>query len=292
MSSSGGRVSRFGRRRRRARHRRLDRLLEQVHRRQHLVLRILLRDRPLAKSTRVPPMTTTTSTAVMPAYDRSGPRRQRRWPVTAHETSSATDQRVHRRHERPHPRVDDARREKQLKRIGGNPEQVEEKRHGRGEAAEEGHEPGERQLGIVRQRHRRVGEPSREQDEAQGEELPGVREVEGGRHDDLRQPARLLVAGTEPAEQRAAGLHEARQHDEQVAGDERGDERVARLAENIPGSNRGERGDQSREHPQADQQRHRDVRHEVDLQTAPTAPGSASPPRWPQSQTVHRESGE
>ncbi len=33
-------------------------------------------------------------------------------------------------------------------------------------------------------------------------------------------------------------------------------------------SNRGERGDQSREHPQAEQQRHRDVRHEVDLQAA------------------------
>ena len=77
-----------------------------------------------------------------------------------------------------------------------------------------------------------------------------------------------VVAGTEPVEQRAAGLHEARQHDEQVAGDERGDERVARLAEDVPGSNRGERGDQSREHPQADHQRHRDVRHEVDLQTA------------------------
>ena len=31
-----------------------------------------------------------TSAAVMPAYDRSGPRRQRRWPVTAQATSSAT----------------------------------------------------------------------------------------------------------------------------------------------------------------------------------------------------------
>ena len=74
--------------------------------------------------------------------------------------------------------------------------------------------------------------------------------------------------GLQPVEERAAGLHEARQHDEEVAGDERGDERVARLAEDVPGSNGGERGDQSREHPQTDHQGHRDVRHEVDLQTA------------------------
>ena len=75
-------------------------------------------------------------------------------------------------------------------------------------------------------------------------------------------------AGTEPAKEGVAGLHEARQHDEEVAGDEGGEQRVARLAEDIPGANGGERGDQSREHPQADQQGHRDVRHEVDLQTA------------------------
>ena len=48
-------------------------------------------------------------------------------------------------------------------------------------------------------------------------------------------------AGTEPAKECAAGLHEARQHDEEVAGDEGGDERVARLAEDVPGANRRER---------------------------------------------------
>jgi hypothetical protein len=159
---------------------------------------------------------------------------------------------MHRRHERPHVRIDDAGGQKQLKRVGWNPELVEEKRHGRVEAAEESHEPGERQLGIGRQRYPRVSEPSREEDKAQGEELPRVREVEGGRHDDLRQPARLLVAAAESTKQCVAGFDERRQHDEEIAGDERGDERVARLVEDIPGSNGGERGDQSREHPQTD----------------------------------------
>ena len=162
----------------------------------------------------------------------------------------------------------DAGGEKQLERIGRNPEQIEQKRHGRVEAPEEAHQPRERQLRIVGQWHERVREPSREEHEAQREQLPGVREVERGRHDHLREPARLHVAGAEPIEERAAGLREPRQHDEQIAGDEGREERVVRLAENVPRSNRRERGDQAREHPQAHQQRHRDVRHEIDLQAA------------------------
>ena len=145
-----------------------------------------------AKSTRVPPMTTTSEHG-----GDAGVRQERSatpMEVAGHgaRDEQRHDQCVDGGHERPHPRVDHAGREKQLKRIGGNPEQVEQKRHRRSEAAEEGHEPGERQLGIVRERHRRVGEPSCEQDEAQGEQLPRVREIEGGRHDDFRQPARLL----------------------------------------------------------------------------------------------------
>ena len=72
--------------------------------------------------------------------------------------------------------------------------------------------------------------------------------------------------GSQPVKKSAAGLHERRQHDEEVAGDGGGDERVARLAEYVSESNGGERRDQSREHPQAEQEGHCDVRHEVDLQ--------------------------
>ena len=80
---------RGGCRGRRARDRGVDRLVKELHRRQHLVLRILL-GQTSRKERRVPPMTTITRTAVMPAYDRSGPRRQRMRPVTAQATSSAT----------------------------------------------------------------------------------------------------------------------------------------------------------------------------------------------------------
>jgi len=61
-----------------------------------------------------------------------------------------------------------------------------------------------------------------------------MRKIEGGRHDHLGQPAGLGIAGTEATQQRTAGLHETRQHDEEITGDERGDERVVRLAEDIP----------------------------------------------------------
>ena len=44
-----------------------------------------------------------------------------------------------------------------------------------------------------------------------------------------------LVVRTEPVEQRLAGVHETGQHDEQVAGDEGGDQRVAATREGCPG---------------------------------------------------------
>ena len=65
-----------------------------------------------------------------------------------------------------------------------------------------------------------------------------------------------------------ARLHQAREHDEEVAGDARGDERVARRAEHVPGSNRREGADQPGKHPETHQQGHRDIGHQVNLQTA------------------------
>ena len=208
--------------------------------------------------------------------------------VTGHRAGNEErhDQRVDRGHERSHPGVDDARCEKQLKRIGGNPEQVEEKRHGGIEAAKERHEPGQRQLGIARERHRRVSEPTREEDEAERQQLAGMREIERGRHNHLRQPARLIVARTQATQECLTGLHETRQHDEEIAGDERGDERVARLAEDIPDANRCERGDQSREHPQTDQQRDRRRTPRDRSADGPIARDPAFLRRWPQSRTV------
>ena len=85
---------------------------------------------------------------------------------------------------------------------------------------------------------------------------------------EAKEAAQTLVAGAEPAKESVAGLHQPRQDDEEVAGDECSDERVARLAEDIPGSNGGKRGDQTGEHPQTDHQGDRDVRDEIDLQPA------------------------
>ena len=86
-------------------------------------------------------------------------------------------------------------------------------------------------------------------------------------NDDVRQ-LRLRASGASPLDERPARLDEDRQHDEEIAGDERGDERVAREREDVPHPDRRQRGDQSRQHPQADEQRHADVRDQVDLQAA------------------------
>ena len=55
------------------------------------------------------------------------------------------------------------------------------------------------------------------------------------------------------------------QDDEEVAGDEGDDERVARPREEIANPDARQRGDQTREHPERDDQRHRDVSEQVNL---------------------------
>ena len=95
-----------------------------------------------------------------------------------------------------------------------------------------------------------------------------MREIEGRWYDDLRQPAGLRIAGTEPVEQRVAGLHETGQDDEQIAGRERDDERRLRFGKDVASANGRQRGDESGEHPEAHEQGHAHIRHEVDLQTA------------------------
>ena len=49
--------------------------------------------------------------------------------------------------------------------------------------------PGERQPRILRERHGGIGKPPGEEDEADRQQLPGVRKVERRRDDDLRQAA-------------------------------------------------------------------------------------------------------
>ena len=178
-------------------------------------------------------------------------------------------QRVDRRHERSHARVDDAGREKQLERVGRNPELIEQKRHGRVEAAEEAHEPGERQLRIARTAapSASANHPAKSTKLSESSFPVCGKLKEAGTMTSVSRPGSRSPGSSRSSSVRLA-CDQARQHDEQVAGDEGGEERVVRLAEDVPGSNRRERGDQSRQHPQAHQQRHGDVRHEVDLQAA------------------------
>ena len=67
-------------------------------------------------------------------------------------------------------------------------------------------------------------------------------------------------------EQRLARLGQRRQHDEQIAGDHRRDQRIARQAEDLAGADRRQRGDQPGQHPEADQQRDGHIGDEIHLQ--------------------------
>ena len=123
----------------------------------------------------------------IPAYRISGRACQRSVPAIAQRSEQRHRHRVHRRHQRAEPRVDDAGREEELKRVGGDAEQIEQERHRGIEAAEEGDQTRQRQPRIVGERHRDVGEPAGEQDEADRQQLAGVRKVERCRHDDVGQ---------------------------------------------------------------------------------------------------------
>jgi hypothetical protein len=55
-----------------------------------------------------------------------------------------------------------------------------------------------------------------------------------------------------PFEQVLARLDQARQDDEQIAGDERDDQRIARAAEKVAHADSRQRRNQSRQHPQCE----------------------------------------
>ena len=74
--------------------------------------------------------------------------------------------------------------------------QIEQERHRGVEAAEERQRARGRQPRILGDRDGGIGEPAGEQDEADRQQLAGVREVERRRHDDVGQRGRsALEAG-------------------------------------------------------------------------------------------------
>jgi hypothetical protein len=173
--------------------------------------------------------------------------------------------RVDRRDERPESRVDHARGEKELERIGRQVKQVQQERHGGVHAAKEREDPRAEQLRVVRHRQRSVREPRNEGNEAQREQLARVWKIERDGHDDVGQPARLRIEVAPLAQQVLASLDEPRQHDEEVARDERHNEGVSRAGEQAPDRNAGEHRNETRQHPQRDDERNRHVREEVHL---------------------------
>ena len=121
--------------------------------------------------------------------------------------------------------------------------------------------------GYSLKRHGRVREPPGKQDEADRQELAGVRKIERGGDDDLGQ-VRLLPRHAGALDERAARLDQHRQDDEQIAGNKRGDQRVTGERKDVPHPDRRQRGDEPRQHPQADEHRHADIGDEEHLEAA------------------------
>ncbi len=121
---------------------------------------------------------------------------------------------MNRRQQGAEARIDHAGCEEQLESIGGDAEQIQQKWHGCVQAAEKRHQAGQRELRIFLHRHRRIGKPSGEQNEADRQELAGVRKIERSGHDHIGQGSGRVVDKLVPIEQLLAGLDENRQDDE------------------------------------------------------------------------------
>ena len=109
--------------------------------------------------------------------------------------------------------------------------------------------PGQCQPRVFRHSHGRARKPSREENEAQRQQLSGMREIERGRDDDVRKRRRPVVDGVRAHEQSFARLDQNRQHDEQVAGDECSDQGIAGWSEDLTVRNRRQRRHQAGDHP-------------------------------------------
>ena len=93
-----------------------------------------------------------------------------------------------------------------------------------------------------------------------------MRKIEGRRDQDVRELRRLRRFRNVTSQQCAAGLDQRRQHDEQITGDESGEERVTRQAEHLTHPDGRQRGNETGQYPQAEEQRDGDIRHEIYLQ--------------------------
>ncbi len=80
--------------------------------------------------------------------------------------------------------------------------------------------------------------------------------------------ADFLARGAGALDQRPARLDEHRQDDEEIAGDEGGNERVARQAEDVARPDRRHRRHHAGQHPQGDEERNANVGDEKHLQPA------------------------
>jgi hypothetical protein len=103
-----------------------------------------------ANTARVPPITTTVSGGGDDEVADHAPPIEPQQAADRARAEQGDRHGVHRGDQRADPGVDDGGREKELKRVGRNAEEIEEERHGGVEAAEERQQPGQGQPRIVR----------------------------------------------------------------------------------------------------------------------------------------------
>jgi hypothetical protein len=166
-----------------------------------------------------------------------------------------------REHERVHggggaaePAVDDARDDEELEDVRGQPHEIEEKGHRRVEAAEEAEEAGPGQARELAGRHGRAHEPAGEEHEGEAQELRAVGEGEGRGDEDVRRLVGVGLVETGLGEEGLAPLGEQGQDDEEIRGDEGGQQGVLGERHDPAVGQPGQGGHQTRQQPEGQDQ--------------------------------------
>jgi hypothetical protein len=93
-----------------------------------------------------------------------------------------------------------------------------------------------------------------------------MRKTEGRGDEDVGKASAFARSRGVLANQRLRLFGQRRQHDEQAAGHERREQRVTRPREHRAVTDRRQRGDEAWQHPETQEERQRDIAHEIHLQ--------------------------
>ena len=146
--------------------------------------------------------------------------------------------------QRAEPAVQQTRHREQPEQVGWQMKQIEQERDRRVHAAEQREDTCRGHRAPLRQRQVVAAKPRGKRNEPQAQDFAGMREIEHQRHDHTNRRVAVCLRDPLLPQQFLAFFRDDRQHDEQIAGGEGGQERSAEAPREALGGNRRDQADE------------------------------------------------